>query len=322
VALTRKQNILLAIFGSMALAVCVFLAPWVMIGIGLALGDVSKVRAHKAFVPKNLAEAAKFDLATPAMVTPFLDTGEKIDQMVDVGNGQTWPLIQAAAVVGGNPEVVRLLLHHGAKIEEAGLWTCLRNGNEKMARVLIAEGAPLTGSQPDAELDIGPEPIQAAVMGHQAWAVKLLLEKGADLRARNRRQDLLLNLSLENESMNGGPVSDSLETTQVLLAAGADADVPGLGGRTPLSWAAEHGKLDEAKLLLAAGARLEGPGGATPTPFAVAVRHCRPETAALLLSKGASRAVKTEDGLPLREGACYAGYPDESDRRKIAELLR
>jgi ankyrin repeat protein len=320
--LTRNQNILLAIFGSMALAVCVLLAPWVMIGIGFALEGVSKEGAHRNFVPKNLVEAAMFDLATPAMVTQFLDAGEKIDQMVDVGNGRKWPLIRAAATDGGNEEVVRLLLHRGAKIEEAGLWTCLNLGNESMARVLIEEGAPLTGAQPDADLDIGPEPIQAAVAGHQAWAVKFLLEKGANLHVRNRREDLLLNLSLENESMNGGPVSDSLETTQALLAAGADVDLPGMRGYTPLAWAGENGKLDEAKLLLAAGAKVDGPPDIPVTPLALAVRHCRPEVAALLLSKGASRAVKTEEGLSLREGACYAGYPDKSDQQKIADLLR
>lgn len=38
-----------------------------------------------------------------------------------------------------------------------------------MARALIAEGAPLVGAQPDADLNIGPEPIQGAVVGHQAW---------------------------------------------------------------------------------------------------------------------------------------------------------
>lgn len=319
--LTRKQNVLLAIVGVMVLGVGVLLAPWVMIAIGFGLEAWSKERAHQAFAPKSLVEAVQFDLATPAMVTSFLDKGEMINQMVDMGNGLKWPLIHAA-VNSGNPEVVRLLLHKGAKIEEAGLWTCLRMGNERMARLLIEEGAPLIGAQPDADLDVGPEPIQAATMGHQAWAVKLLLEKGADLRIRNQRKDLLLHLSLENESMSGGPVSDSLETTRVLLAAHADVDLLGMGDYTPLAWAGQNGKTDEARLLLAAGAKVDGPAGIAVTPLALAVRHCRPETAALLLSKGASRAAKTEDNLPLREGACYAGYPEESDRRKIAELLR
>ena len=319
--LTRNQNIVLGCAGAFVLGVCLLLAPWVMIGISFALDAWSKERAHRDFKPANLAEAARFDLATPEMVTPFLDKGEKIDQMVDMGNGLSWPLIRAAAN-SGNPEVVRLLIRRGAKAEQAGLWSCLRLGSENMARVLIEEGAPLTGGQADADLDIGPEPIQAAVMGHQAWAVKLMLEKGADVHVRNRRKDSLLHLSLENESMNGGPVSDSLETTKVLLAAGAEVDTLGMGDYTPLAWAGEHGKVDEAKLLLAAGARVDGPPGIAFTPLALAVRHCRPETAALFLSKGASRAVKTEDHLPLREGACYAGYPDDGDKRKIAELLR
>ena len=107
-----------------------------------------------------------------------------------------------------------------------------------------------------------------------------------------------------------------------LMAAHADVDLLGMGDYTPLAWAGQNGKTDEARLLLAAGAKVDGPAGIAVTPLALAVRHCRPETAALLLSKGASRAAKTEDNLPLREGACYAGYPEESDRRKIAELLR
>src|SRR5262245_32304973 len=107
--LTRNQNIALAIVGALVLGVCILLAPWVMIGIGFALEDWSKEREHKAFVPKNLVEAVRFDLATPEMVAAFLDKGEKIDQMVDMGNGVSWTLIHAA-VGGGNPEIVRLLL--------------------------------------------------------------------------------------------------------------------------------------------------------------------------------------------------------------------
>ena len=323
-SLTRKETVLVVIFGTLGLGFMVLIFPWILIGIGFALEDASKERAHRNYVPRNLAEAARFDLATPAMVTAFLDKGEKVDQMVDLGDGHTVPLIRAATA-SGTVEVARLLIKRGAKVDQAGLWSVLRGGKgkEEMARMLIEEGAPLTGPQPDADLEMGAEPIQAAVMGHQAWAVKLLLEKGADKRVRNQRGEGLLDLSVENESMDNSPISNSLETTRVLLAAGGlDLNAKGLGEHTPLDWTAEHGKLDEARLLLDAGARVEGPPGRAYTPLGVAVAHCRPETAALLLSRGASRAGKTDNNLPLREGACYGGYPEESDRKKIAELLR
>jgi ankyrin repeat protein len=191
-----------------------------------------------------------------------------------------------------------------------------------MARMLIEEGASL-GHQPDADDDIGPELIEAAAFGHQAWLIEMQVAKGADVRIVNKNGDGLLILSLYTESMDPGPESNSAATTKALLAAGADPNTAGRGGYTPLHWAAHHGKVEEIRMLLGKGAALEAQSEERATPLAVAVERCQPDAVAVLLSYKASRSVLTPRGLRLSEGACAYGYPaiTRPEKDKILALL-
>src|SRR4029453_16896600 len=101
----------------------------------------------------------------------------------------------ADACARGNVEVARLLLHRGAHIEDANIWSRARNGSEAITRRLVGEGASL-GSQPDYEDGIGPELLQAAAFGGQAWLVQLLAKKGADVQVVNGEGEGLLALAL------------------------------------------------------------------------------------------------------------------------------
>lgn len=131
----------------------------------------------------------------------------------------------------------------------------------------------------------GMTPLHIAIDSRQTACVGLLLEAGADSKARDRqgrtafdaarkiadRQDraeillyLVWNSGRKMPQEPTGPMPWSLEysvmrrqtnVTQMLLAMGADPNATGTGGTTPLADAALKGDLDGVRLLLAHGAR-------------------------------------------------------------------
>jgi hypothetical protein len=84
-----------------------------------------------------------------------------------------------------------------------------------MARMLIEEGASL-GSQLHYQESIGPELLQAAAVGGQAWLVQLIAQNGGgNVQIVNAAGEGLLALALSNE------YHDTVEITRALLAVGA-----------------------------------------------------------------------------------------------------
>lgn len=79
------------------------------------------------------------------------------------------------------------------------------------------------------------------------------------------------------------------ETTELLIAAGADVDARGPDGtgETPLHWAASSDDADVAHVLLEAGADIEASGGSIGTPLDNAVGYGCWNVARLLVARGA-----------------------------------
>ncbi len=192
----------------------VFLAPLVLMWAVFVAEDVSRDLALRRYQPTSLADAVAHKYATPAMVARFIDQGADVHQTVAGANGVTAIPLIAEASARDNVEVAQLLLQRGARVGDANLWSRARNGNEAMARMLIEHGASL-GGQPDYEESIGPELLQAAAFGGQAWLVRMIAQQGGDVQVVNAYGEGLLALALQSE------YHDSLETTKALLAAGA-----------------------------------------------------------------------------------------------------
>lgn len=114
------------------------------------------------------------------------------------------PLMLAAE--SGCLEAVRLLVENGAKVDA---------GKEAHERT------PL---------------LHAAEQGH-ADVIAYLLEKGADPKARTNQGDTSLILALRGAFFPKGPQGKPGETLEVLLNHGAEVNVAGEFGRTPLMWA-------------------------------------------------------------------------------------
>ncbi|MEO8274716.1 MAG: hypothetical protein ABI639_00755 [Thermoanaerobaculia bacterium] len=304
-------------------------APWVLIGVGMTLESAAKEKALIEYKPISLADAVGWKYATPEVVATFIDRGEDVRQTTTFGTGRSQALLRFAAQMP-NVEVARLLIRRGAPVDDADLWSCLRNANEPMARMLVDEGATLASPASDPEMhfgeeEIGLELVQAAANGHQIWMIRKLVAQGADARIVNAHGQGLLALALENESMSPAEEQARLDSTTALLELGVDPNATGRDRYSALHWSAYYGKPKEIVALLAGGASIEGPPGqvGVPSPLAVAVERCQPEAVALLLDRGAARDAKTTQGLGLPEGACWTGYPElnRGPKAKIMSLL-
>ncbi|HXB75318.1 MAG TPA: ankyrin repeat domain-containing protein [Candidatus Acidoferrales bacterium] len=147
-------------------------------------------------------------------------------------------------------------------------------------RQLLSHHPPLNETDEN-----GMTPLNIAIDSRQTACVGLLLESGADPKARDQQgrtafdvalnlpdlQDLrairllLWNSDREKHREQMGPMPWSLEytarrgqtnVTKMLLALGADPNATGTAGTTPLADAALKGDLDGVRVLLAHGARL------------------------------------------------------------------
>lgn len=110
-------------------------------------------------------------------------------------------------------------------------------------RWLAANGADI-----DAADAIGFTALFEAARDGQAQAVSVLLDLGADA---NRRADAS---ALSLTPLHMAAIGDHAEIVERLLASGADPDVQGTMGATPLMWAVFEGSQNSARVLLEGGA--------------------------------------------------------------------
>jgi N-acyl-D-amino-acid deacylase len=140
------------------------------------------------------------------------------------------------AMEGRNPEVVRLLLKHGAKVNIA----TAAPADPSLRTVNIIKNGPPSNS--------GVTPLHQAAAYGPVESVRLLLQAGANVNARDVRQLAPLTFALATEYA-------SPEIVGTLIQAGADLNVADNFGDTPLDWAKKFGKPSVIAELKRAGAK-------------------------------------------------------------------
>lgn len=119
---------------------------------------------------------------------------------------------------------------------------------------------------------------------------KLLLERGADLRATGNNGGGVL-------TWTSAPVNcRNPEMIQFLLERGADRDAKDLDGATALHRAAERGKLPEIRLLLERGANVNSRQTDGTTPLMLAAQFGHYDAVQLLLDYGADAKLTKSNG--------------------------
>ena len=172
----------------------------------------------------------------------------------------------AWAVEQQDAELVRLLLDHGARIDDY-----VPSGNAFRPLVVACLYAS------DAVLEqLLQQPINVNVRGPEAIPALSLCAAHASAKMVDR-----------------------------LLAAGARVDAIDDNGQTALMWAAAHGRIEAFDRLLAAGAAIDqrSVGGLTPLMFAI--KSGDAEIASHVLAAGADPTLMATDGTTLLQLALY-----------------
>jgi ankyrin repeat protein len=284
-------------------AVCLF---------GLQGFAVGTAAAEDAAAPPSLpAElAAAIRLGDAARLGALLDDAALANARDAAGNT---PLILAALY--GNLETLELLLRKGADpnaANKAGVTPLLRAATDaaKVERLLAA------GAKVETRSEIGNTPLLLAARKHgNSRSVKLLLECGADPKARN---------GIQSSVIQAAAASGDLATVQLLLEKGADANEPHdsdnifAGTRTPLMWAAYLNDLPMMRFLLERGADVHR-GTPFGTPLSHAAWHDSVDAARLLLERGAKVDAKADFSslTPLH----WAAYSDQPGAQLVQLLL-
>ena len=173
--------------------------------------------------------------------------------------------------------VLRLLLAHGARLDQPGASPLLNPGLD-LAVVQACMAAGLSPRRQNLQ-DETPLHLAAADSCADPAIIRLYLAHGAEVNALTEGNQTPLHLAAK---------SGHLAAVQTLLAAGADPNFP--HESTALMWAARHGNPGMVQALLARGAQvnLRGYGWGTPLHGAMYARQPSPAVVGLLLAAGAN----------------------------------
>ena len=199
---------------------------------------------------------------------------------------------------------VRLLVDHGADVNIASkaghtalLLAAMSDNSAEIVRLLIAKGADLKAVD-----SLKKTALIAASEGNDTGTIEMLIDAGLGVNAA----DILGFTPLMNAAGN-----NNLTAVKMLLAKGANVNAISLAGGntvkagtialgkfTPLLLASVYGPVDLVKTLLAAGADVNAKDvrGMTPLMLAVATDRQNGEIIRALLDKGADVNVKSEAG--------------------------
>ena len=253
---------------------------------------------------------------TEEMVELLLNWGA--DTEIKDKHGRT--PIQIASSRGRSEPILLNLIIKGAKIETRSseertpLGTAIDCDSPLSARMLIEHGADV-----NAEYSLwnhGGTLLLEAVKQKKEWAVKLLLEEGANPQAIDGAgrqalhyaveagQESMVKVLLEHDGIQHVTVSSMFKFTllhlavfggnltiiEMILKAGADTNEQDFLGDTSLHELINRGTANFEQifdLLLKFGAQVNMGNNNYATPLHLAASHCRPEAVLMLLDAGA-----------------------------------
>jgi ankyrin repeat protein len=206
----------------------------------------------------------------------------------------------------GSLEIVEQLVDAGADLKAKGhdpsiVYSAAIGGNAEVVRLLLSRGAPCCGSSL----------ISAAQEGY-VEIVKILLESGANPNGLSGGRTAFFYTLVG--SMHAGKHTDKEAVLRTLIQAGANVNLPNFDDETPLLTAVETQETSSVKLLLAAGAKIDarGRGGRSVWDIVTARSGSNDHEIAAFLA-GSALAVDPEGGSKLLDRAATEGWTDVVD---------
>lgn len=154
------------------------------------------------------------------------------------------------AAEGGDPEIVRLLIDRGARLDPRALRAAAKGGHQEAVELLLKANADINYRPPGY---LATNPLQEAAKRGHVEVVQKLLAWGADVEAVSVDQKSALHLAAER---------GHLEVLSLLLAANVYVNRPcdfmsELNRGTALHAAVRHGHLEIVDALIAKGAVMD-----------------------------------------------------------------
>ncbi|ALP53994.1 hypothetical protein Tel_13105 [Candidatus Tenderia electrophaga] len=270
------------------------------------------------FLPAGLSQFALSKSHAPLRERDLMEAAARSDSALH------------AAVRQRHQDIVRFLLEHGAQVGlanrhgETPLLVAAAGGDVQVARLLLEHGADPNAREQDnrrnrmamAKQSMGKDSalIVAVEKGHEEVA-RALIEAGAEVDYRGFMGKTPLYVAVENGRRH---------LVELLLAHGADVSIESLAGLSPLMEAAKTGNhrivadllqhnanvnaIEEPELGYAREVQAGASTGMTALMFAARAGHDK--VVVQLLQAGAQTNIHNSDGESAQDMAADAGYGD------------
>lgn len=184
-------------------------------------------------------------------------------------------------------------------------------GDTKTVKLLIDKGADIEAKDGGD----GWTALMWAVSQGHTKTIELLLEKGADIEAKEKH----------NQNRTALMLAANTETIEMLLDKGANIEATDNDGNTALMLAASgydayHGNTETIEMLIDKGADIEAKNKFNKTALMIAAEERCPKAAEMLLDKGANIEASDDDG---RTALIYAVHnrANNDDTETVALLI-
>ncbi|KAL9035066.1 MAG: hypothetical protein Q9214_006760, partial [Letrouitia sp. 1 TL-2023] len=279
------------------------------------------VRYWTRFMPRNRSDFGhKEDYPPPLYYATLLDLYECARMLLDEGAAEPAANHPAAdyycpflaAVENGKDKFVSLFIKYDVDANTivdgySPLFRAAKNGHSRVTKALLANHADLefkNGHQ-HAEQNYTEQnytkqnytkqkyaeqeytALHGACINHHYRVIKLLLDAGADVEARDHYENTPLLLAVRHGLLN---------CAKLLIDAGANVEARDNDENTSLLLAVRHGRLECAKLLIDTEVNIEAKNKDGNTPLLLAVNHARLDFAKLLIDTGADVEARGNSG--------------------------
>jgi ankyrin repeat protein/mono/diheme cytochrome c family protein len=243
--------------------------------------------------------------------------------------------------------LLRAWIDQGAEFRTDIITEAPRKPVDPKVAALIA--SVRAGNRNEIERQISPEAVQGKDDGgstplHHAAGygplanLELLIDKGADVNAKNRRASTPLHWAIHDQAKvqlllsKGANVNskqaqgrtplflaamlgDGVATIRWLLVSGADPNIASANGQTPLMMAASRGNVEAMRLLIEKGAEVNHKDGAGETALMLAATSGNADAVRFLIEKEADVKVRS------KRNETALGFAATSGVQSSVELL-